>query len=367
MKASGVAVVFAGVLVVVGGLALLLYEAGDSPSDAASGPAPDKPGPARRVHAAEEPQQDDTPAPMDPRAVAKPVPKEGRLRFEFEGHPDLALRDWSEVAASFREMTDLFVGMSEQGPPKPEDQAQMEHVRKVSQRFQRAAFERPAGSQGMGKITLIEHPAYAVNLIAATLDRAKLPLTDAQARRLVDLAKERGPRYDEAAAAAETPDPALWTLELASAPAGVLESFYGEVQGTLTPAQSAALVPDVLKNRLRTDFLSAGASWGRVAQQMPYGSQEEIVDKITTGLGNQYGLLERKEELRAIVEAWVKTAPEETADAMDRRGFVRTQVVARAVPRMVELLKRIVDVMKLPDEAAAEARQTPRAYVPMKR
>src|SRR5262249_3789719 len=163
------------------------------------------------------------------------------------------------------------------------------------------------GSSGIPHVTPLDHPTFSVNLIAAALDREKLPLTDAQSRRLVELAKARGPLYDEAAAAAEQPAEGAWVLEVASAPAGVLESLCGEVNATLTPAQTAALVPDLLRNRLRTDFLSASGAWGRVAQQTPFGSEAELTDKISNGLAHQFGLLDRKEELHAIVEAWVKT------------------------------------------------------------
>jgi hypothetical protein len=366
-----VAAVFAGVLVLAGGLGFLLYEAGGGASPDGSlepATAPDKPGAARRVHA-EEPivAPPVEPPPHERPNVAKPIPKEGRLRFEFEGHPDLALRDWADAAAAVRGMSETFAEVAEKGPPSPEDKARLERDQKRAMRLQAAVFQRPPGSSEGAALTPLDHPAFAANLIAATLDADKLPLTEAQARRLVDLAKERGPVYDQAVAAVETPDPAAWTIELLAARANVLESFFGEVYATLTAAQAQSLVHDTFRNRLRADFLSAAGAWGYIAQPLPFAQDDQLVDTIATGLSNQFGVVDRKEEVRAIVAAWVKANPPETPDALDRRGFLRTQLVARAAPRMVELLKQLVDGLKLPEETAAEMRKVQRAYIPIRK
>lgn len=374
MKAGpgGVALVFAGVVVLAGGLGWLLYEAGGGTSADAPDAAnvePDKAGPARRVHAQEEPPIA-PPAELPPHErnrVVKPIPKEGRLRFEFEGHPDLARRDWAEAAAAMRGMVETLLEVVEKGPPTPDDKARLDRDQKRATRFQNAVFLPPPGSAGPSGLTPIEHPMFAVNLIAAALDASNLPLTEAQSRRLADLAKTRAPAYDEAVAAVDKADPAAWALEVAAARASVLESFFGEVYGTLTAAQAEALVPETFRNRLRADFVSAAGAWGRVAQLVPFGQESEFVDRISRGLSNQFGVPDRMAEVRTIVETWLKTNPPEAPDALDRRGFVRTQIVARAVPRTLDLLKRLVDGLQLPEETAAEARKMPRAYIPMRR
>jgi hypothetical protein len=371
MKTSpGVAAaVFGGVLALAGGLGWLLYEVGgettqDSPGGAPV--APDRKGPARRVHSV--PEELPQPAP-DPNhsEVARPIPKGGRARFEFESCPDLALRDWSEAAAAVKAMTSMFVELVEKGVPGGEDRDRIDRMSKAMERFQRAVYMRPAGSLGIGRATAPEHPAYAVNLIAATLDAEKLSLTEAQSRRLLELAKARGPLYEAAVAASEKPEPGAWSLELFAETARVIEGFWGEVNGTLNAAQSAALIPDVLRNRTRADFFSAASAWGRLAEPIPFAAEGELAGTITDSLAAQFGLAERKADLRKIVDVWVSSAPGDVPDDLDRKGFLRSRYVSAAVPRMVELLKQVTDGMQLPEEAAAGARQIQRAYVPLRK
>jgi hypothetical protein len=365
---GGVAAVFAGVLVVAGGLGWLLYEVGGSDASEPAGEEtaePDKPGPARRVRSKEEQLPELGPGPHE--VPAKPVSKEGRLRYEFEGHADLALRDWADVAGAVKDMNGMILDTLENGVPGPEETERRERLFKIGERYQHIVVMRPRGSLHITRNTSPEHPAYAVNLIAVMLERARLPLTEQQARRLVDLAKERGPRYDEAVTKSETPDPAAWTLERLAEPAKELDSFFGEVNATLTAAQSAALVPDVLRNRARADCFSAASAWGRLAEPMAYSKPEQLPQVITDGLASRFGIPDRRGEILPIVESWLSTFAPDTPDLLDRRGFIRSQYVSRAVPRMVDLLKQVVEGLQFSEELALAAREFQRAYVPLQK
>ena len=366
--AGGVAVVFAGVLLLAGGLGWVLYEVGgsDGPDDAGE-PATESnlPGPARRVRSKEEQLPELAPGPHE--APAKPISKEGRLRFEFEGHADLALRDWADVAVAVKDVNAMILDTLEKGMPGPEETERRERFFKLTERFQHVVVMRPRGSLHVPRNTSPEHPAYAVNLIAVTLERARLPLTEQQSRRLVDLAKERGPRYDKAVTESETPDPAAWTLERLAEPAKELDSFFGEVNATLTAAQSAALVPDVLRNRARADLFSAANAWGRLAEPIMFAKLEDLPQAITDGIASRFGIPDRRAEILPIVQEWLTTFAPDTPDSLDRRGFVRSQFVSRAVPRMVDLLKRLVDGLQFSEELATAAREFQRAYVPLQR
>ena len=371
MKTSpGVAAaVFGGVLAIAGGLGWLLYEVGGStaPEAPAGAPvAPDKKGPARRVHSAPEelPQPADEPNHSD---VPRDIPKQGRARFEFEDRPDLKLRDWSEVAAAIKAQSAMFVDLQEKGVPRGEERERVDQMSKTMERFQKAVYMRPAGSLNMGRSTPAEHPAYMVNAIAAALDAERLPLTEAQSRRLYELAKARGPLYDAALAASEKPERGAWSLELYAEVARVLEGFHGEVNGTLTAAQSAALVPDLLRYRARADFYSAASAWGRLAEPIPFATEADLAAMLTDSLAQQFGLSERKADLRKIVDVWVGSISTDVPDELDRKGFLRSRYISAAVPRMVELLKQITETMQLSEEAAAGARQIQRAFVPLRK
>lgn len=367
MKLGPVAVLL-GVLAGAGGLAFLLYEAGKS-GDA---PAPveepkDRRAPARRVPTP-------PPAPLpDPEIhpagkPRPPIPSDALPRYEFEGHPDLKLRNWKDVADAFREMLLQHLDSAERGmpTPDPQDAARMESMRKRAERMMKELFNRPFGLAEGLEVTQVDHPAFAANLAAAVLDRAKMPLTEAQDRRLRDLATERGPLVDEADAVIRDEADATPMLDRIAARARVVEGFYAELYSMLTPAQGEALSPELIRNRIRLDLASPAATWMPLCRPMFVTDDAQFVGLVAHGLANDFKVLDREAELKAIVEAWVKTDAIPAADLLDRRGFIRSSVVAAAVRRMTELLRLIVEGMKLDEEAAKFARLVRIAYVPLR-
>ncbi len=369
MKLGPVAVLV-GVLVGAGGLALLLYEAGKLPDVPAPAPAEDPQDTktaARRVKTPPPPPLPDIeihPA-AKPRA---PVPSDALPRYRFEQYPDLQLRNWKEVGAAFMETLVQHREMAEKGmpTPDPEDAARVEAMRPRAERMMSALFSRPAGLAEGRNVTPIDHPAFAVNLAAAVLEHSKMPLTEAQGKRLSDLAVERSPFVDKADAAIRDENDPAWMLDRIAARARVIEGFYAELYSALTPAQGEALSPELLRNRTRLDLASPAASWMPVARPMFFANDDQLVGLISHGLANDFKVLDREAELRAIVEAWTRSDTFPAADLIDRRGFLRTSHVAAAAVRMTDLLNRIVDGMKLGEEAANFARLVSIAYVPLR-
>jgi hypothetical protein len=366
---AGPVVVLVGVLLGAGALAWVLYEAGKSPVEPTLPPVADPvdpKAPARRVPTPPPPVVEPEADPN--RTRPGPVPSDALPRWPVEGHPDLKLRNWKDVAEAYMDMLVQHREVAEKGmpPPSPDDAARTQLMQTRAKRMMERLFNRPFDLPEGDKVTAIDHPAFAVNLAAAVLDRAKMPLTEAQARRLQELGVERGPFVDKADAAIDDANDTTYLLARFAARAHVIEGFYSELYSTLTPAQGEALSPEALRNRIQLDLASPAASWMRVCRPMHFSDQNQLVELITNGLANQFKLLDRQDELRKIVEAWAKSDTFDAADLLDRKGFLKASHVAAAVPRMIDLLRRIVDGMQLDEEMANSAKVVPIAFVPLR-
>jgi hypothetical protein len=364
---SGSAIaVFAGVLVVTGGLAFLLYQTGEEAAPAEEDPSALEP--ARRV-----PRSRPKPPPVEPPFLPphvqppKVIPPEGASRFKIAGHEDVALRDLTEVAAAYRAMCVVFREMADLGDPDPDDTERMERSLQLAERLQRVGFFPPPGWTTERKPTPMEHPAYASNLIAVLLAADGLPLSAAQSERLEELARSRSPLIDAADAAIEADDGVTLLISRIAARARAIDEFYAEVYALLSPAQAEALVPAPYRHRTRLDLLSSGVTWGRIVRPLPVQSKSELVEFMTHAIGSQLELGDRTDALHAIVERWANEDSIPAADAYERRNCVRTSVASAAVARMESLLGRLPRELELGPEAAERLRLTSSAVVPLMR
>jgi hypothetical protein len=99
---------------------------------------------------------------------------------------------------------------------------------------------------------------------------------------------------------------------------------------------------------------------------MLFTSDAELTQNLTGAVAAMLGVREQNDAVRPIVEAWVAEGGFPAADLLDARGFTRTSHFAPAVPRMVLLLTRVIDGLKLPEEAQRAARGCNQAFVPLR-
>lgn len=363
------AAVIAGVLAALFALAFLLLSVGGAePADDTTPPK----APAKAQNTAVKPR----PAREPPAAVPQAPPKRPKSewekpRFPMPGHEDLESRDWKEIAEAFRELGPIQRDLIEKpepplANPTPENPMSERMMKKVKavERFRAAAFDTPEGSAPQGTPTGPSHPAFGANLIAAFLDLVKMPLTAAQAEKLGELARERSVAVD-AADPQMLPDDGSYRLDRIVARAEVLDAFYTAAFALLTREQGEGLVPDAWRNRMRTDPFSSGPAWFGVALPYPYQEKDELVARITDGLANHFQILDRRDELHAIVAAWAEDLPYDPPDAYEIGNSLRNARVIRDARRMADLLRRIVEGLKLPPEAVESARNVATAYVPL--
>lgn len=365
--ATGAVAMFAGVLVVTGGIGWLLYQAGDDAAPASAPPTPPKPSHVDRNRLVPpQPDPSDAGGPIPPNMRAKPVPPDAAPRIPMPDHDDLKMRNWKDIAAAVDDMRSVSREMMEKGAPRPDDSERLDAIQRRMQHFMSAVVMRPNGLDVTRQPTQAQHPAFAVNLVASVLERASLPLTDAQTHRLADLAKERGPPCDAADDELKKDDPSQWMLRRYAARAALADGFYAEMFAVLTPAQTEAVSPADLRGRLKLDVVSSAGSWGRIARPLIFSNEKQLIESLTIGLANQFGVVDRIGEVRPIVEAWVHEGGFDAADLLDSKGFTRVAHVPAAVPRTIDLLTRVLDGLKLPPEAVEVAHATILAYVPLR-
>lgn len=354
--------VFAAVLLVTGGLGYLLYQAGDTPEGVTGDETTGEDGkPVKKKRFVLPPDEPPPPPPPTPRApepgMTVPIP--------IEGYDDLALRHWPDAADAFVERRKFLLDEFENGAPRPEEKERWNAQMKAAEKYAAFVAGAPPSWDLANPSTPHWHPAFAVNLMAAMLERAHLPLTQAQTERLAALAKERGALIDESTASLKEDDGRTYMIDKLIARGELFDRFYAEAYSALTPAQADLVSPEKGRGRMRSDAFSSESVWMRTPIPLPYKDPEVVVNSIANGLANDFDIVPRIEEVRPIVREWMKTATGDIADVAEGRGFAKLRRVALAARNMSVLLHRIVDELKLEPPATDKARSIFAAYVPL--
>jgi hypothetical protein len=319
-----------------------------------------------------------TPRPArDPLAVAPAAPKRplaerAKPRFHVEGHDDLDARDWQEIAEAYLELGPVQRDLTENPEPPPVERPspdrpmppRLAKVANAMERFRASAVDAPDERFKRGLLTDVSHPAFGANLIAATLDLVKMPLTEAQAARIGELAREATPVVD-AADPPILPDDGSYRLDHIVAKAEAVDGFYYQAFSALTREQGEAVSPEKWRNRARTDPLSSGSMWTGIANLQPYAELPELVDRMTDGIMHHFHIQDRREELHAIVAAWAAELGYDPAEELELKQAPRTSRLTRDARRMTVLMRKVVGDLKLPPEAVEDARSEPSFYVPL--
>jgi hypothetical protein len=370
-RAPAPALVFGGALVVIGGVAALLYHLGSDAAVQAPSEASEKSAAAtgRRTRPRVVTYEPEPPPPTpDPMFSQPPTTPEGRIRFLIPGHESLRQRDWKEIAESYVDIVAEMRDMSMRGPPQltPGGDKRQERMQRLLARFQAAAMNPPDGSYPPPPRPEMPHPAYAANLIAALLAHAKAPLTDEQSRRLETFAREHSAAID-GIDAEPIAGPESFALEQAIRRGDAIDAFFADAYGkVLTPEQGEIVAPSEHRARVRGDFLCSNGQWGNVVF-MPYASVEELADVVAKRVCDDFDLQERFADVRAIVEPWARNDPLEGDDELDRRRNVRVRRVAAAAKRTLELDRALVDGLKPPPELVQRIRESKNVYLPQRK
>ena len=216
--------------------------------------------------------------------------------------------------------------------------------------------------------TAFTHPAFQVNAIAAALDAAKLPLSEAQAQALGRIA---GQFAAEDAQRLKSYDERAWELQKIIDESTLRDRFFDAAFAQLTQEQRDALVAPALKGRLQGDLFSAGLVWLAHAQVLPFSDVAGLVTSLERTALLHFELPDdKKAAIHDVVVEWANGLPPEVTgtvvDAMTQNGMVPVDRVLDAARRQIVLLQRATDAARLDETQAKKLRDGAFVLVPIR-
>ncbi len=329
-------------------------EATLAPASGAATAPPASAGAGRTAEAAREAEAAAEAAKAAEEAAKKEAAARARApRIAVAGSADfLAAVDWGVVGTNLSAMTPLISQFAkrfaEDGTMDPEVVGKINVYNGPLVTAALAAGQRSK----LEPNTAFTHPAFMVNAIAATLEAAKLPLSDAQQASLAELAG----RYTSELARLPASGPETWALTALVAESELRERFFVDAFRLLAAEQLAVLTPPYAKDRLQMDLFSAGLMWLAHAQTVPFQGREDLVATLEASAAQALGIgAAERPSFHEVIGEWAaaslpRTWLEGDPDPLDAKGFVKVQRVHEAARLEVALLERWADRSR-PDEA----------------
>lgn len=305
----------------------------------------------------------DRASPGAPRPVQGPA-------FEFPAlSAAFAKVDWDAVAEHMSAMPALLDQIATarrdgtELPAKALGEVQQHNGPLVTIAVQLAQSGAVTGTGANGAFT---HPAFAVNALAASLERLGKPLSKSQ---LVSLG-EIGQRFttEEAERVARYTD-ATFQLQKLEEEGALKVRFFEAVRKVLTREQLDAASPPSTRDRVAGDLWSAGIFWLQFAVPVRFETQEKLVDDIARRASAVLKLTEeQKPKASSVVADWAGRLPqsfrERKVDALERVGSMPTATAQFAAAETRKLVERLATDLVLDGDSLAAARRMGFVLVP---
>jgi RNA polymerase sigma factor (sigma-70 family) len=314
-------------------------------------------------------------APAGPTIAAAPAAdaaKAAPAAFSF-GEYDAVLGevDWKSVGTNTRAMAPLIESLWESSRTgKPLDLEGVGRIQEHNGALIRAATKIAGKIPGTGVNGAYTHPAFMSHSIAATLEAAGLPLTEAQAKGLASVGREFSEK--EKARAAGYDDRAL-LLQKVLDEAELKDRFFEAAFALLTPEQAQTLTPPAVKGILGMDLFSSGLLLATVVAPVPAADRAAFVEGIVRTAGGRLGIVEEKRgDLRRVVGEWAATCPdawiaEPTTLLLGTQPAWTVAHVEEVGRREVALLQRVLQEVASGEEQAAKVRRIGSVLLPLVR
>lgn len=297
------------------------------------------------------------------------APERKGPRFAFPQFGKLDDVDWKLVGSSLNAMAplcDAIMTKLQAGEDLPAEE--IGKVQQYNGPLVTVALKVANELPGTGANGSFTHPAFMVNAMAAALDAAGKPLTDAQATAVEQLAREFS---DEDARRLQSyPDPS-YQLRKTIDEADLRRRFFDAAFAALTPEQRDTLTPPSTKGAIGFDLYSDGLIWATVQRPMRFKEKEEdaLVTQVTAAASGALKIpREQQEAVRTVVSRWAGELPAVLVNASDAKGGAfnqRVETVREAARQTLALFERLVADLKLEGAQAEAARRWPVVFVPM--
>jgi len=282
-------------------------------------------------------------------------------RFAFDQYAKLGEVDWKSVGENLHAMTpivsELFQKLKEGGDLPGEEYGKLQQHNGP---LVAAAVKVMKDLPGTGANGSFTHPAFQVNAIAAQLDAAGLPLTDAEATALEKIGREFS---DEDARRLQGYDASAYALQETIDEADLRRRFFDAAFAVLAQEQRDVLTPPPLKGLVGFDLYSDGLIWMTVMKPLPF--KERDADALVTGASGALNAAlkiphEQQDAARAVIAKWARDLPAALVAAPADGVFDQerpVQPVRDAAKQTVVLLQRLVADLKLEGDQADAARK----------
>jgi hypothetical protein len=298
-----------------------------------------------------------------PPALTASAPAPKGPRFAFGQFATLSQVDWKTVGENLNAMTPLVTKISEK--LKKDGELPGEEYGKLQQHngpLIAAAVKVMKELPGTGANGSFTHPAFQVNAIAAALDAAGKPLTDAEASALEKIGREFS---DEDARRLQGYDASAYALQKTIDEADLRRRFFDAAFAALAEDQRDALTPPAVKGQLGFDLYSDGLLWMTVLR--PLSFKEKDVDALVTAAAGVLNTAlkiprEQQDTARGVIAKWARDLPASLVAAPEGAGADRdrsVEPIREGAKQTVALLQRLVLDLKLEGAQADAARKWP--------
>jgi hypothetical protein len=277
--------------------------------------------------------------------------------------------DWSVVGKNMAEMAPLITKfaneMATTGKYTPET---IGRVQQLNGPLVTAALK-AAEKMGVANPNVaFTHPAFMANAIAAALEAAGKPLSEAQAQAIGTAAEEFTARE---ARRLGSYGPDTFALEKSIEESALREEFFTRAFAQLTAEQRELLQPAATRGRLQADLFSPGLVWLTRSRIAPFRTRDALVADVEQQLFRNVRLPEdRRPAVHDAVVEWANAIPaaewDAPVDPLSLQGMVPVATVVTAATRQVALLKRTLDVARLDDATAQRVRSVEHVLVPVR-
>jgi hypothetical protein len=281
----------------------------------------------------------------------------------------LKVVDWKVVGKNLAEMAPLITKFAQDFATTGKYDAEtIGRVQQLNGPLVTAALKAAEKTGSKNPNSAFTHPAFMANAIAAALEAAGRPLSEAQAQAIGEAAEEFTER--EARRLASYGEEA-WALEKALDESALRDEFFSRAFGQLTAEQRDLLQPAATRGRLQADLFSSGLVWITRSRVLPFRNREGLAADVERQLFGHLALPEdRRPAAHDVIVEWVNSFPaaewEAPVDAMSLQGMAPVSVVVTAATRELALLRRLADVARLDDATVKRLRGVDHVLVPVR-
>jgi hypothetical protein len=303
-------------------------------------------------------------------AEAARVAKANEPRFVPAGS-EAALKavDWSVVGKNMAEMALLITKFANElattGKFTPDT---IGRVQQLNGPLVTAALKAAEKMGVTNPNVAFTHPAFMANAMAAALEAAGKPLSEAQAQ-AIGAAAEEYTAKEARRVASYGPD--TFALDKAIEESALRDEFFARAFAQMTAEQREVLQPAATRGRLQADLFSPGLVWLTRSQVLSFRTKDGLIADLEQQVMRRTRLPDdRKTAVHDAVVEWANAIPaaelETPGDALSLAGMVPVAAVVTAATRESALLKRLIDVARPDDATAARIRAVEAVLVPVR-